>query len=150
MPAIEYGTFYWGVILHGNGGAQSIGETVHLHADQMRIDENGALVFTSAGRRAAGTNPDQGKDDGKEQAGAQHGAAPASEKKDEKDEKKNAAADGEKNMIYVAFAPGSWKAVYAAKLQDGQPASIEHWTSFDGKHQLDEMVSANSGAAGVP
>jgi hypothetical protein len=53
MPAIEYGTYYWGVILQASG-AQGVGETVHLHADQMRVDANGALIFTSAGRRPAG------------------------------------------------------------------------------------------------
>jgi hypothetical protein len=151
MPAIEYGTYYWGVILQASG-AQGVGETVHLHADQMRVDANGALIFTSAGRRPAGMIPGQENQDKKEcdaKSAPQHSAQP--NEKDAKEEKKdNEKGGAENSMTYVAFAPGTWKSVYAAKLQDGQPASIEHWTSFDGKQQLNEMVSVNSGAAGIP
>jgi hypothetical protein len=142
MSAIEYGSYYWGVVLRGEG-QQGIGQTVHLHADQMKIDPAGALVFTSAGRRVPGTPPGQetasDKKDSKQPA--------AHDDKDSKDAKKG---DEEKShgdeLIYVAFAPGTWKTVYAAKLQDGQPASIEHWTSFDGKDQVSETAGAALGA----
>ncbi len=53
-------------------------------------------------------------------------------------------------MTYVAFAPGTWITVYAAKLQDGLPAAVEHWTSFDGKPQLPEMVTSDAGAGTPP
>ena len=105
MPAIEYGTYYWGVILNGTG-SQNVGETVHLHADQMRIDGNGALVFTSAGRRAAGTDPDQNRNGQDEKNSSQH-TSPPNEKKDAKDEKKDSGGEADKDMIYVAFAPGT-------------------------------------------
>ncbi len=51
-------------------------------------------------------------------------------------------------MIYIAFAPGSWKMVYAAKLQDGSPASVEHWNK--GQAASAQLVAppANAGATG--
>ncbi len=58
MSAIEYGSYYWGIVLHA-ARADAPGTTVHLHADQMKIDTSGALVFTSVGRRPAGASPDQ-------------------------------------------------------------------------------------------
>ena len=83
MSAIEYGSYYWGVVLRGEG-QQGIGQTVHLHADQMKIDPAGALVFTSAGRRVPGTPPGQetasDKKDSKQPA--------AHDDKDSKDAKK--------------------------------------------------------------
>jgi hypothetical protein len=146
MSAIEYGSYYWGVVLHAEG-QQGIGQTVHLHADQMKIDPAGALVFTSAGRRVAGAaaTHDAGADKKDTKAPAAH------DEKDSEDAKKgDEEKSGGAELIYVAFAPGTWKTVYAAKLQDGQPASIEHWTSFDGKDQIAETVGANAGAAAVP
>jgi hypothetical protein len=147
MPAIEYGSYYWGVVLYSDR-EDGVGETVHLHADQMKIEENGSLVFTSAGRRPAGANPDQqnGGGDKKENEKASGGEKDDKKGKDDKDKKEG----GDKGMTYVAFAPGTWKSVYAAKLTDGAPASIEHWTSFDGKQQLQDLVPANSGAGGAP
>jgi hypothetical protein len=145
MPAIEYGSYYWGVVLYSDR-EDGVGETVHLHADQMKIEENGSLTFTSAGRRPAGTSPEEQNAAGEKKESGEKASAEKDEKKDDND--KNAG--GEKNMVYVAFAPGTWKSVYAAKLQDGTPASIEHWTSFDGKQQLQDLVPANSGASGQP
>jgi hypothetical protein len=147
MPAIEYGSYYWGVVLHAEG-QQGIGQTVHLHADQMKIDPAGALLFTSAGRRTAGTAP--GADGGDNKDAKQEGAKVDKAAADAKDQKKGDDKPKEGEVVYVAFAPGTWKSVFAAKLQDGQPASIEHWNSFDGKNQLTEAVNANAGAAGVP
>jgi hypothetical protein len=114
MSAIEYGSYYWCVILSEKApGAPP--ETVHLHADQVVIDPTGALNFLSKGRRPAGTEPSN--------AGAKpNGNPPTEAKKDEK-----AAQSG--SMIYFSLAPGTWKLVYAAKLQDGSPASVEHWNA---------------------
>jgi len=149
MSAIEYGSYYWGVVLHGSG-PQGIGQMVHLHADQMKVDSNGALIFLSAGRRPAGSNPNaqeqqNGKDGDKKSSDEKSGKSQKDEKEHKKDE-----GSGNNDMIYFAFGPGTWKAVYAAKLTDGLPASVEHWTSFDGKRQLPEMVGVNAGAAGQP
>jgi hypothetical protein len=52
-------------------------------------------------------------------------------------------------MIYFALAAGSWKLVYAAKLQDGTPASVEHWSSVEGRPEH-APVPANAGAADFP
>jgi hypothetical protein len=147
MPAIEYGSYYWGVVLYSDR-EDGVGETVHLHADQMKIEENGSLTFTSAGRRPAGANPEQ-QNGGDKKDGGEKASGDKDEKKAKDDKDKSAGADN-KGMVYVAFAPGTWKSVYAAKLQDGAPASIEHWTSFDGKQQLQDLVPANSGASGQP
>ena len=146
MPAIEYGSYYWGVVLYSDR-EDGVGETVHLHADQMKIEENGSLTFTSAGRRPAGANPEE-QNGGDKKDGGEKASGEKDEKK-AKDDKDKSAGDN-KGMVYVAFAPGTWKSVYAAKLQDGAPASIEHWTSFDGKQQLQDLVPANSGASGQP
>lgn len=147
MSAIEYGSYYWGVVLHA-ARPDAPGSTVHLHADQMKIDPTGALVFASAGRRAAGASPDQ-KDSGKDDTDAQKTSG--KDEKSGKNEKGGKSDDaGDQGMTYVAFAPGTWKTVYAAKLQDGLPAAVEHWTSFDGKPQLPEMVTAKAGAGTAP
>ena len=146
MPAIEYGSYYWGVVLYSDR-EDGVGETVHLHADQMKIEENGSLTFTSAGRRPAGANPEE-QNGGDKKDGGEKASGEKDEKK-AKDDKDKSAGDN-KGMVYVAFAPGTWKSVYAAKLQDGAPASIEHWTSFDGKQQLQDLVPSNSGASGQP
>ena len=133
MAAIEYGSYYWCVILQGKD-ANSPGESVHLHADEMTIDENGALVFKSAGRRPAGAEPKQ-----------------QNEKQENKDA--NKTDEGSKNgaaMIFMAFAAGTWKVVYAAKLQDGAPAVVEHWDGAAGSPGLLSIVPANSGASGYP
>jgi hypothetical protein len=137
MAAIEYGSYYWCVVLNGKE-ANVPGESVHLHADGMDIDKMGCLVFKSAGRRLAGAPP--GKD---------------GEKPDEKTAAKaKADKDGEESkeggMTYMAFAPGSWRMVYAAKLQDGSPAVVEHWNAANGATGLAEVVPSNSGATGYP
>jgi hypothetical protein len=124
MPASEYGSYYWCVILNNSGEHES-GERVHLHADGVAIDEAGCLTFTSAGRRPAGVEPKQ------EKGG------------DEQKQK----SEGEKTMIYMAFAPGSWKMMYAAKLRDGSPASVEHWAAANGRPEA-EVVAPAAGAAG--
>jgi hypothetical protein len=132
MSAIEYGSYYWCVVLNGSNGHEpgTSGELIYLHADEMAVDPTGSLTFTSAGRRPAGTEPQQ--DDQKEngKSGGSGG---------EKGEKKSSEKIG---MIYVAFAPGTWKVAYAAKLQDGSPASVEHWNGADGR-------AADGGGAGA-
>jgi len=135
MPAIEYGSFYWGVILTGKDPNVPV-ESVHLHADEMAIDAAGSLTFKSVGRRPAGAEPKKEgeKDDEKSQS-------------DNKDQQKEQGAK-KAGMIYIAFAPGSWKVVYAAKLQDGSPASVEHWNVAGGNPGLAAVVPPNSGAAG--
>ena len=70
----------------------------------------------SRGRRAAGTEPEQ------DNRSNGHSAVPGSEQK--------RVEPG--SMVYFALAPGSWKLVYAAKLQDGSPASVEHWNATAG------------------
>lgn len=116
MSAIEYGSFYWCVVLSQKApGAPA--ETVHLHADQVVIDPTGALNFLSNGRRPAGTEPPNPEKKPNPNASAQ-----------EKDEKVSPSG----GMIYFSLAPGTWKLVYAAKLQDGSPASVEHWNAAEG------------------
>jgi hypothetical protein len=147
MSAIEYGSYYWGVVLHAER-PDAPGQTVHLHADQMKIDPSGALLFTSAGRRPAGANPDQQGSSKDEKEPQKTSGKDEKSSKDEKGGKGDESAD--KGITYVAFAAGTWKSVYAAKLQDGLPAAVEHWTSFDGKPQLPEMVTSDAGAPGRP
>jgi hypothetical protein len=148
MAAIEYGSYYWCVIL--NGKEQNVpGESVFLHADELAMDPTGALIFKSAGRRPAGAEPqqDNGKNGGKNSAkNDQKG------KDDDKDDKdsKDSGEDKKGSMIYLAFAPGSWRTVYAAKLQDGAPALVEHWNAANSNPGLSSVVPANSGAVGYP
>ena len=132
MAAIEYGSYYWCVILNGNQ-ADMRGETVYLHADEQSIDSHGSLVFKSAGRRPAGADPEQKDEQPKRDSGD-----------------KNMKNGNGRDMIYVAFAAGSWRLVYAAKLQDGASASIEHWSAADGSHVPLAAAPPNSGAAGYP
>ena len=138
MSAIEYGSYYWCVILNENADPQS--SSVLLHADDLAIDSNGTLTFRSAGRRPAGAEP-KGQN-GKEESQGKNNS-------EDKDDKAGKDGNEDKNMIYMAFAPGTWKIVYAAKLQDGAPASVEHW-NLDGKSEAPSVVPPNSGAAGVP
>jgi hypothetical protein len=112
MSAIEYGSYYWCVILKSKENDDPA-ESIHLHADGIAVDPNGALTFISKGRRPAGTEP------GQEPKAAANGAG-GEAKKEEK-------AGEHAGMIYFAVAPGAWKVAYAAKLQDGTPASVEHW-----------------------
>jgi hypothetical protein len=111
MPAIEYGSYYWCVLLDGENGSPD-GAFIYLHADEVSID-GGSLIFKSAGRRPAGTEPNAKEADSPSGNGTE----------------KSKENSGNKNMIYMAFAPGSWKMFYAAKLQDGSPASVEHWSN---------------------
>jgi hypothetical protein len=138
MSAIEYGSYYWCVVLNENSSPHR--QSVHLHADDLAIDSNGALTFRSAGRRPAGAQP-KGQNGDEESQGRNNSG------KDENDGKKEGNKD--RNMIYMAFAPGTWKIVYAAKLQDGSPAAVEHW-NVDGRSESPEVVPPNSGASGVP
>src|ERR1700677_3293481 len=138
MSAIEYGSYYWCVVLNENAGHER--EAVLLHADDLAIDSNGTLTFRSAGRRPAGAEP-KGQN-GKEESQGKNNS-------EDKDDKAGKDGNEDKNMIYMAFAPGTWKIVYAAKLQDGAPASVEHW-NVDGKSEAPSVVPPNSGAAGVP
>jgi len=131
MAAIEYGSYYWCVLLNGENGT-NFGDAIHLHADAISIEE-GNLIFKSAGRRPAGTDPKQAASN------------PRSNNADDQ-EKKGQGKD--EAMIYVAFPSGSWKMVYAAKLQDGSPASVEHWKTARGENHEVEIVPSNAGASG--
>jgi hypothetical protein len=146
MSAIEYGSYYWCVLLNGPE-QDSEGESVHLHADEVAVDGSGCLVFKSAGRRPAGADPKQQKEDDHEKDSNTEG----SEEKESNDGKEGGgdAKDEKKgNMIYVAFAAGTWRVFFAAKLQDGTPASIEHWSSNNASRVSPSIVPPNSGAAG--
>lgn len=132
MSAIEYGSYYWCVILNGKEPNTS-GESTFLHADEISIDPTGTLTFRSAGRRPAGTEPQA------------HGEKQAEQ--NPKVEEKGGQNQKPNMMVYVAFAPGSWRLVYAAKLQDGYPASVEHWNT-PGEPGLTAIVPPNLGAAG--
>jgi hypothetical protein len=145
MSAIEYGSYYWCVVLNGTE-QNSAGESIHLHADEVAIDGTGCLVFKSAGRRPAGAEPKQQNEDDNEKDFHTDG----SEEKDSQEGKEGEDRKVEKkgNMIYVAFAPGSWRVFFAAKLQDGTPASIEHWSSGSANRVSPNIVPPNSGAAG--
>ncbi len=154
MAAIEYGSYYWGVIL--NGLEPNVpGETVYIHADGMKIDATGALTFTSAGKRPAGAWPEHPKGaDAKASAGNGNGDAKAGGKDEGKAAKDEGGKDGGKDggggektgIIYLAFAPGTWRSVFAALLSDGSPASVEHWTAFGGKQMLPTIVTPDAAA----
>jgi hypothetical protein len=139
MAAIEYGSNYFCVMLEATQEGCA-GDTVLLHADSIDIDAAGTLKFTSLGRRAPGADPkalDKNKggqaqpNGGGEKAESQEGKATAPK-----------PADG---TIFMAFAPGTWRVVYAAKLQDGAPASVEHWNASSGKPEI-AAVPPHSGA----
>lgn len=148
MAAIEYGSYYWCVVLNGKD-ANTPGESVHLHADIVAIDPTGTLLFKSAGRRPAGTEPIQPSD--KDKKDGSKAAYEKDEKNDKNSEKeKSGNGDKESGMIYMAFAPGTWRVFYAAKLQDGSPASVEHWNAANGNPEIETLVPAASGAAGYP
>src|ERR1700733_9771374 len=142
MSASEYGSNYFCVVLEATEDGRP-GDSVLLHADSIDIDAAGTLKFTSLGRRPVGADPrvlDKTKD-GK----SQDNGAEKAESKDGKDgEKQGKRPD---SMIFMAFAPGAWRVVYAAKLQDGTPASVEHWNASNGKPEL-AAVPARSGAEG--
>jgi hypothetical protein len=102
MAAIEYASYYWCVILNGKGPNVS-GESAFLHADELAMDPAGALIFKSAGRRAAGAelkqqndkngDKDSGKNEKNERDGDKHN--------------KDGGEDKDGSMIYMAFAAGS-------------------------------------------
>jgi hypothetical protein len=144
MPAVEYGSYYWCVVLDRKNDAPS--EYIHLHSDEVAIEPNGSLTFRSAGRRPAGTEPR--KTDAKQEAKDSNNE----EKKSKVDEPTEGAEKGDKQpaMIYVCFAPGTWRAVYAAKLQDGSPVSIEHWNAAHENSGAPAGVYPNAGAAARP
>src|SRR5271155_303282 len=145
MSAMEYGSYYWCVVLNGTE-QDSAGEWGQLHADEVAIDAAGCLVFKSAGRRHTEEEPKQQKETDNEKDSSTEGH----EEKDSQDTKEGDDGKSEKkgNMIYVAFAPGSWRVFFAAKLQDGTPASIEHWSSTNANRVSPNIVPPNSGAAG--
>ena len=133
MSAIEYGSYYWCVVLReGDSGKE--GRSIHLHADHMSIDGSGSLIFKSSGRRPAGTDPKKQQDNGGD-------GKPA-----EKVEK----SDGNSEMIYFAVASNAWKLAYAAQLQDGSPASVEHWTDAEGRDVRPPSIPVNAGAREYP
>jgi hypothetical protein len=133
MSAIEYGSYYWCVVLRERDNEKE-GGSIHLHADHMSIDDSGNLIFKSLGRRPAGMDPK------KQQDGATDG------KPAEKVEK----SDGNNEMIYFAVASNTWKLAYAAKLQDGSPASVEHWTDAEGRGSVPPCIPVNTGAREYP
>jgi hypothetical protein len=134
MSASEYGSNYWCVMLEGTEDGRP-GDSVHLHADSVAIDPVGTLTFMSLGRRPAGADPEKsGQQDNKGQS--------KTEEKNDGEQGKPAAS-----TIYIAFASGTWRVFYAAKLQDGSPASVEHWNAANGKPDL-ASVPAHSGAEG--
>jgi hypothetical protein len=134
MSASEYGSNYWCVMLEGTDDGHP-GDSVHLHADSVIIDPVGTLTFMSVGRRPAGTDPKKSEQQDHD------GQSKTEEKSDGKEGKQG------EGMIYIAFAPGRWRVFYAAKLQDGSPASVEHWNAVNGKPEL-ASVPAHSGAEG--
>jgi hypothetical protein len=140
MAASEYGSNYFCVMLEPTEENRA-GDSVHLHADTIEIDRAGTLKFTSLGRRPVGADPtlESNKKDGKSPDG--------SGEKAESKEGKSGAENKQSGTIFMAFAAGSWRIVYAAKLQDGAPASVEHWNAPSGKPEL-AAVPARSGAEG--
>jgi len=145
MAAIEYGSYYWCVILN-SVNREGPEQSVHLHSDTVEVDSNGTLLFKSAGRRPAGGEPKQNNSNEK---GSEKNAQGGEDEKSPKEEKDGKG--GEKgDMIYMAFAAGTWRVFYAAKLQDGSPASVEHWNSANGKPDLSSPAPQNSGATDYP
>lgn len=140
MSASEYGSNYFCVMLEPAADNRP-GDSVLLHADSIDIDASGTLKFASLGRRPVGTDP-QAQDKTKEAKSQDNGA----EKAESKDGK-NGKEGKQDGMIFMAFAPGTWRVVYAAKLQDGTPASVEHWNASNGKPEL-AAVPSPSGAEG--
>jgi hypothetical protein len=135
MSAIEYGSYYWCVVLRDKDTHEA-GSSIHLHADHMSVDGSGNLIFKSLGRRPAGADPKK----------AQNGASDANP-----GEKVEKSENGENNeMIYFAVASNAWKLAYAAKLQDGAPASVEHWTAAEGREALPHSIPADAGARELP
>jgi hypothetical protein len=139
MAASEYGSNYFCVMLEPTEENRA-GDSVLLHADTIEIDQAGTLKFTSIGRRPVGADPtrESDKKDGKSQDDGGD--------KGESSERKS-GADKPSGTIFMAFAAGSWRVVYAAKLQDGAPASVEHWNAPSGKPEL-ATVPSRSGAEG--
>lgn len=131
MAAIKYGSYYWYVVLNPKE-PNARTETIYLHADQVSVDQAGSVIFVSKGRRPAGVEPGE---DGQ----------PKNQKSGSEEKKEHKAATPQAGMIYFALALGSWKLVYAAKLQDGSPASVEHWNAGAGRPV---EISENAGAAG--
>jgi hypothetical protein len=139
MSASEYGSNYFCVMLEATEDGRP-GDSVLLHADSIDIDASGTLKFASLGRRPVGADPraqDKTKDGKSEEAGAEKGESKEGEKQGRPQD----------SMIFMAFAAGTWRVVYAAKLQDGTPASVEHWNASNGKPEL-AAVPARSGAEG--
>jgi len=145
MAAIEYGSYYWCVILNGKE-PNLPGDSVFLHADELTMDPAGALIFKSAGRRPAGAEPGQqdAKNGDKDSSNIEK-SGPSGEKNT-----KEGGDAKQATMIYMAFAAGTWRTVYAAKLQDGAPALVEHWKAANGNPGLSNLVPANAGAADIP
>jgi len=152
MSAIEYGSYYWCVMLTPTEEGAP-GDVVHLHADSVAIDPTGALTFTSVGRRIAGTEPPKGAQNGEAaREGATAESTPsgsAHEAGEGAPSEKGKSGNGHdgRGLIYVAFARGEWKCFYAAKLQDGSPASIEHWSTLEGHDELSALPH-HAGAVG--
>ncbi len=143
MAAIEYGSNYFCVMLEATEEGRP-GDTIHLHADSVSVDPSGTLQFRSLGRRAAGSDPKtpDKKDAKAQESGGEKAAGGEGNEGKAKDDKDGSAKEG---SIFMAFAPGTWRVIYAAKLQDGAPASVEHWSAPNGKPEI-ASVPARSGA----
>lgn len=139
MSAIEYGSYYWCVILN-SGDTHAPAESVFLHADQVAVDQTGALTFLSRGRRQAGAEPAEAQ-------GQPSNGHPAGDTEAKREGKQSEPNTG---MIYFAFAPGTWKFFYAAKLQDGAPASVEHWNMATAPPDALRNVGANDFVVPLP
>jgi hypothetical protein len=134
MSAIEYGSYYWCVVLREKDSEKD-GGSIYLHADHMSVDGSGNLIFKSAGRRPAGTDPK------KQQNGTSEGNPTEKVEKGEN--------GGNNEMIYFAVASSAWKLAYAAKLQDGTPASVEHWTDAE-RRDAQPPIPLEAGARELP
>lgn len=135
MSAIEYGSYYWCVVLREKDSEKD-GGSIHLHADHMSVDGSGNLIFKSAGRRPAGTDPK------KQQNGASDGNTGEKVEKSEN--------GGNNEMIYFAVSSSAWKLAYAAKLLDGTPASVEHWADAQGRDALPPSIPVDASARELP
>jgi hypothetical protein len=144
MPAVEYGSYYWCVVLNQRDRAAP--EYVHLQSDEKAIEPNGCLTFRRAGRRPAGSEPKKidAKQEGKSSTNTDDKKNKAGEDSKEADQ-----SGKQSNLVYVSFGSDTWRAVYAAKLRDGSPASIEHWTAGLGSSAGPAGVYPNAGAIGV-
>ena len=113
MAAIEYGSYYWCVVLNGKD-RDTPRESVHLHADSVAVDPTGTLVFKSAGRRAAGTEPEQQSEKKEEKKSASSEKDGKGEKDGGEGKSKNGGGEvvveGDGDFMFWRFGLGLGKA----------------------------------------